>query len=277
MKKIAVINDISGFGKCSLTAAIPVISAFKMQCCPLPTAVLSNQTGYDSYRCVDLTGEMPLFIEEWKKLGAEFDGILTGFISNPKQGEIIENFIKDFKGQNTLVVVDPVMADDGVIYDTYESDSVNAVKNIAKLADVITPNLTEFCILCEKDFKEVFALSGEALLNEVEKMCREYAKGSNKKIVVTGIKAENEMQTAIFENGSFATVSSEYVNGSFSGTGDILASFVTASLVGGETLYNSVLGACNLISKSLKSTMENDHSNKNYYADGVDFEKFLAF
>ena len=171
MKKIAVINDLSGFGKCSLTAAIPIISVLKAQCCPITTAVLSNQTGYDDYFCKDLTDELPAVIDKIKKLNPTFDGILTGFISNPKQGKIIADFIDYFKKDGTLVVVDPVMADDGAVYDCYTDECVSAIKSIAKKADIITPNLTELCILCDDDFNVVNSLTDNNKLTAVRIMC----------------------------------------------------------------------------------------------------------
>lgn len=120
MKKIAVINDLSGFGKCSLTAAIPVISALGLECCPMPTAVLSNQTGFESFYCDDFTDKMDFFTSEWKKLGVRFDGILTGFIASHRQAEKIFRFLDEFQNDDTVFFCDPVMADDGkfTIYTT---------------------------------------------------------------------------------------------------------------------------------------------------------------
>ena len=140
MKKTAVINDISGFGKCSMTAAIPVISVMGIQACPLPTAVLSNQTGYPEYFCDDFSDRMEDYIAMWRKLGLSFDSILTGYIANEKQIEIINGFCKEFKKKNTLLVVDPVMADNGSVYATHSKKLCDGVKSLAMQADIITPN-----------------------------------------------------------------------------------------------------------------------------------------
>lgn len=278
MKKIAVINDLSGFGRCSLTAAMPVISALKVQCCPIPTAVLSNQTGYDDYFCRDLTNELPYIINGIKKLNTSFDGILTGFISNPLQGKIIADFIDYFKTDNNLVVVDPVMADDGKIYDCYDSECIKAIKNISKKAHILTPNLTELCILCDEDFGIINSLSDSNKTTAVKIMCEAYIR-KNKKckgIVVSGIKLnDNQIANAVAQNNYFKTIVCPAQKGSFSGTGDILSAFVTAECVKGKTLYNAVLSAADFIGKSIEKTIKAANGNCNP-ADGIFFEEFLT-
>ena len=154
VKKIAVINDISGFGKCSLTVSLPIISALGVECNPIPTAILSNQTGFDSYYCVDFTENMTSYIDIWKQQNVKFDAIMTGYLTSEKQVDIIIDFIDHF-GKNSLVFVDPVMADDGVLYDTYDENLCNKVKALTEKADIITPNLTELCILCNADYKKL--------------------------------------------------------------------------------------------------------------------------
>lgn len=278
MKKIAVINDLSGFGKCSLTAAIPVISALKTQCCPIATAVLSNQTGYDDYYCKDLTEEMPQIIHGIKKLHTSFDGILTGFISNARQGKIIADFIDCFKTDGNLVVVDPVMADDGEIYACYDDECVHAIKSITKKAQILTPNLTELCILCDEDFHIVNSLSEKNKLTAVQMMCESMNRKSENgiSIVVSGIHLENSIiANAVFDKGDFKTVPSKAIGGSFSGTGDILSSIITAKCVNGETLYKAVLCAAEFISKAITETVSSTNGSCNP-ADGVHFEKFLT-
>lgn len=278
MKKIAVINDLSGFGKCSLTAAIPVISVLGAQCCPITTAVLSNQTGYEEYYCKDLTDEMPNIINGIKKLNTSFDGILTGFISNARQGKIIADFIDYFKTDSNIVVVDPVMADDGKIYDCYDDACVDAIKGIAKKAQIITPNLTELCVLCDEDFNVVNSLSDNNKLCAVQLMCESVNRKSseNVKIVVSGIHlSRNVIANAVFENGEFRTVEAKAVGGSFSGTGDILSSVITAKCVSGESLYSAVVCATDFISKAIEETIKAGNGRYNM-ADGVHFEKFLV-
>ena len=154
MKKIAVINDLSGFGKCSLTVALPILSAMGVECNPIPTAILSNQTGFDDFYSVDFTPHLTPYIDMWKKQNVHFDAILTGYLGSEKQVDIILDFIYHF-GKNSLVFVDPVMADDGVLYDTYDDALCEKVKALTKKANIITPNLTELCILCGVDYSQI--------------------------------------------------------------------------------------------------------------------------
>ena len=273
LKKIAVINDLSGFGKCSLTAAIPVISALGVQCCPFPTALLSNQTGFKSYYCCDFTPNMQHYADEWKKMNAEFDAVLTGYISNPAQGEIISNFIDDFKTEKTLIVVDPVMADDGEVYSSYSRDSVRSVTSLAQKADLITPNLTELCILCGEDYKKVSSQSKEDLLKSVKEMSQSFA-SAEKGVITSGIKCGSKIISTVYESGTFCAFECEALPGSFSGTGDILSSFVSAKLVCGASLQSALLQAQEFIFKSIKSTVKHSKADCRE-AHGVDFEKYL--
>ena len=153
-KKAVLINDLSGLGKCSLTAAIPVLSVMGIQACPMPTAVLTSQTGFKSFYCNDCTDKLDYYTEEWKKLGFQPDGIYTGFLSSEKQVEKILNFINSFETENTLVLVDPVMGDGGRTYSLFTDTLACKMKKLVTAADVITPNLTECCILCDIDYCE---------------------------------------------------------------------------------------------------------------------------
>ncbi len=270
MKKIAVINDISGFGKCSLTTALPIISSHKMQCCPLVSGVFSNQTGYDSFKYADLTDYMQGFIDEWKKLGAEFDAIITGFIPNHRQSDIIKNFIDEFKTENTLVVADPVMADGGQAYSGFDEERINAVCEIAKKADIITPNISELCLLCSDDFKDI---SGKNALTKAEKLARKYYSENSISLVISGIEiSDAEIATAVCDGNDFKTIISKKMGESFSGTGDILSTYLTCELLSGKDLFSSTKSACEFIEKAISKTMQKSSVN---YADGVDFEELL--
>lgn len=260
MKKIAVINDLSGFGKCSISAQLPIISAHKIQCVPLTTGVFSNQTGYDSFKSVDFTEYMPSFIDEWRRLNPKFNAILTGFIPNYRQGEIISRFIDEFKTQETLVVVDPVMGDDGRVYPCYNDRELEAIKALAMKADIITPNLTELAILCGEEYSTD--------LGKIEKM----VKALGKTAVVTGIPlSDSELANAVYENSSLEIIKTKRLGGSFSGTGDILSSFITAQAVNGSTLFDATKKATAFISKAIADTVSEPYDKR----DGINFEKFL--
>ena len=268
VKKIAVINDISGFGKCSLTVSLPVISALGVECNPIPTAILSNQTGFDSYHCVDFTENMTSYIDVWKKQNVHFDAILTGYLASEKQVDIILDFIDCF-GKNSLVFVDPVMADDGVLYDTYDEKLCEKVKALTKKADIITPNLTELCILCDADYKEIteenniekIAYLASSLLNETTQI-----------VVVTGVKSSTEIINLVIDKNGINQVKSTLLKGSFSGTGDIFSSVVCGAVTKGVDIIDAVRLATNFITESIKSTP----TDLNYEPDGVNFQKHLG-
>lgn len=276
MKKIAAVNDLSGLGKCSLTAAIPVISALGVQCCPLVTGVFSNQTGYDSFYCRDCTDDMEPCIEEWKKLDASFDGILTGFIANGKQGEFILKLIETFRKNGTVVAVDPVMADDGEIYKCYDDECVKAIMSLAETADIITPNLTELCILSGRNYEDIVALSEKELLEAIKEMSALQNKDKAKIVVTSGIHiSENEVANTVYDGGSFDVIVTPHYGGSFSGTGDILASFVTAQYIKGVPVKKAVEQASEFICKSIEETIKDTDGNY-CRMDGVHFEKYLS-
>lgn len=273
MKKIAVVNDISGFGRCSLSAALPVISALEVQCCPLVTGVFSAQTGYPDFYCTDLTDKMMPVINHWKKMGSEFDGILTGFISSAKQGEIILEMIDELKHENSLVVVDPVMGDDGKVYPCYNDESINVVKKLVKKADIITPNLSELCILAGKDFLvEDYSVNG--IINKVIEYSGIVAR-EGQTVITTGIKlGENEIGTGIFKDGDLSMVETKRYGNSYSGTGDIFASIITAEAVKGTDIGKAVILASEFISECAKQTAEIPNYDRN---DGIVFENKIKY
>lgn len=267
MKKIAVINDLSGFGKCSLAAALPVISALGIEACPLPTAILSNQTGYPSFFCTDYTENMPSYIEEWKKIGVKFDGILTGYLASEKQVDIILDFIENF-GENSLVFVDPVMADDGVLYDTYNNELCEKVKKLTEKANIITPNLTELCILCGTDYAQ---LNREKDLGEIGNLASALLSETTETVVVTGIKKEEYIYNLIVEKDGASVVKSKLLNGSYSGTGDLFSSIVCGAVTNGKSVIDAVTLATEFIFKSIKSTP----TKLGYEPNGVNFQEHL--
>lgn len=260
MKKCAVINDISGFGKCSLMASIPVMSAMGVQVNPIVTGVFSNQTGYDSFAKTDLTDMLPQIIEQWSRLNPHFDGILTGFLLCAGQYEYVLKFIEKFKQQDTLLLVDPVMGDNGKIYDTYTPEMIEGVKKLCAKADIITPNLTELKILSGEDD---ILLGGEKMINS-----------GIKSVVVTGVVEDRNILNYVFSEGVVKTYSTELIKsatqgGSFSGTGDIFSSFLMGKILNGVSVFDAVSQATEFISKAIKAS---DIKNRN---DGIDFEPFL--
>ena len=267
MKKVAVINDISGFGKCSLTVSLPVLSALGLECNPIPTAILSNQTGYDDFYAVDFTENMTPYIDIWKKQNVRFDAILTGYLASEKQVDVILDFINHF-GNDSLVFVDPVMADDGVLYDTYDNTLCEKVKALAKRANIITPNLTELCILCDADFKEI---STDNDIQKISNLALSLLNETTKTVVVTGIKNNNEIINLIVQESGTNTVKSTLLNGSYSGTGDIFSSIVCGGITNGMDVLSAVKLATEFITESIKSTP----TALDYEPCGVNFQKKL--
>ena len=170
-KRLAVINDFTGFGRCSLTVSIPIISQLGVQCCPVPTSVFSNHTAFPSFYFDDYTEKMPAYIEEWKKLQLGFDGIQTGFLGSWQQIRTVLDFIHCFRTPDTVVLVDPVMGDNGTPYALFDHKMQEAMRQLAREADILTPNLTEACILTSTPYhsvgwtqKQLFELSDKLLL-----------------------------------------------------------------------------------------------------------------
>ena len=268
MKRIAVINDLSGFGRCSLTAALPVISALGIEACPLPTAILSNQTGYPSFFCTDYTENLYSYINEWKKLGVKFDGILTGYLTSAKQAEIIYDFVEEFADVNTLVFVDPVMADDGVLYDTYDSNLCKKVKKLTKRANIIAPNLTELCILCDADYEKV---THENSIQKTSEIAASLLTDTLKTVIVTGVKIDDEIHNIIVDKSGKTVVKSKLIEGSYSGTGDLFSGIVCAEVVKGKSILNAVNLATEFLQKSIEDSYK-ENTDRNY---GVNFQQHL--
>ena len=265
-KKIAVINDFSVFCRCSIIVSLPIISTLKIQCCPLPTSIFSNHTGFDSFFFDDYTDKMPLYINEWKKLGLQFDGITSGFLGSKKQIEIVTQFFKDFKTKENIIIVDPVMGDYGKIYATYTKEMCEEMKKLVQYADIITPNITELCILTDTPYQEKWKIS------ELEKMTEELAEKGPKKIVVTGIVQKEFIANFCYEKGKSPKIlRCHRVGTQRSGTGDVFSSIIAADAVNQVPFDKSVKKASNFIKKCILKSIEMDIP----VTDGVCFEELL--
>lgn len=284
MKKIAVINDLSGLGKCSLTAAIPVISVMGVQACPFPTAVLSNQTGYEAYFCEDFTDDMEPYMEQWKERGFVPDGIYTGFLSDEKQADKILKFMDMFATEDTLILTDPVMGDDGEVYPIYTEALRRRFCELVKRSCVITPNLTEALVLLygkekmKTVWKEFQTITGQERLERIEETGRKLAEEfSLSAVVITGVDQQEEGETVkmgnlVLENGKCSWVFAEKAGGSYSGTGDIFASILSAGLVKGYSMEACADMAVDFISASIRDAVK-EGTDRN---DGVCFELHLG-
>lgn len=265
--KIALINDISGFGRCSITVALPIISHMKIQCCPLPTSIFSNHTGFSDYFFDDYTNKMEDYISGWKKNNLKFNGILSGFLGSKEQIKIVENFINDFHSEDTLVIIDPVMGEDGMPYSTYTDDMCQEMKKLVKYADVLTPNLTEACILTDTAYtpdtfspKDYFSLTYKL------------AENGAKKIVITGIDLGDDIGNIVYEKGNKPKILKEKKVGNVrAGTGDIFSAIIAADAVHHVPFDKSVKKASRFVRDCIAITEAIDIPP----TDGVCFEEIL--
>lgn len=283
MKKIAVLNDLSGMGKCSLTAAIPVISVMGIQVCPLPTAVLSAQTGFPSYYCDDYTDRMDAIMEEWKKMDFYPDGIYTGFLADARQADKAVEFIEQFAKEDTKILIDPVMGDNGEEYPIYTEALCEKMRFLVRRATVITPNLTEALLLlygaqrAHVLWKDLSLMDEERLLKFTESTGKELSKEFDTEVVITGIdlparENHQEIGNLICQDGVQTWVSTVKEGGSYSGTGDLFASVLSAGMVKGMDTVDSVRKAVKFLSKGIHdAVLEGTDRN-----EGICFERYLS-
>lgn len=270
-------------GKCSLTAAIPVISVMGIQACPLPTAVLSAQTGFPSYYCDDYTDRMDAIMEEWKKMDFYPDGIYTGFLADARQADKAVEFIEQFAKEDTKILIDPVMGDNGEEYPIYTEALCEKMRFLVRRATVITPNLTEALLLlygaqrAHVLWKELSLMDEERLLKFTESTGKELSKEFDTEVVITGIdlparENHQEIGNLICQDGNTTWVTAAKEGGSYSGTGDLFASVLSAGMVKGMDTVDSVRKAVKFLSKGIHdAVLEGTDRN-----EGICFERYLS-
>ena len=270
MKRVFAIHDMSGIGKCSLTAAIPIISAAGAECNPIPTAVLSSHTGNISgYTFRDLTDDLYDYIAHWKKIGIRPDTIYSGYLGSGEQIEFVASVIRDFSDEKTLVIVDPAMADSGVLYTGFDVSFADKIKKLCSMADVITPNLTEACILTGIGYREDYDESYIASLIDALSLL------TGRYVILTGVSDKAGMTgCCVYDslNSDLRYFSSEKCDGIYYGTGDVFSSVLTALMTNGINIFESAEKAVEFTYKAVHET----------YIEGTDtrlgiaFEKFLG-
>lgn len=278
MKKIAVVNDLSSFGRCSLVAAISVLSAMGVQACPLPTAILSAQTGYPDYFCEDYTSRIKHFSSHWQKMQQHFDGIYIGFMTGEAQFDAIFSFLDRFHSPSTFLLVDPVMGDDGKLYPIFTPKLLKQMKQLALRAQILTPNLTEFCLLTDLDYQRVIECSRleeklKLITDSGAKLCQ---KGPQQ-VIITGISNIGSDGHPYVGNLHIVGSESHFYNFplrgcSYSGTGDLFASAIAAGFSRGipaETLIPQ-------IGRFLLASLEDAIQQKIPQNDGVYYEAHLS-
>ena len=266
-KKIAVINDISGFGRCSIAVELPIISALKVQCCPLPTSIFSNHTGFESFFFDDYTDKMTSYMNEWIKLDLKFNGICTGFLGSEKQIRIVEEFLSHFKTKENITIIDPVIGDYGKMYPTYTKETCMEMKKLVRYADILTPNLTEACILTDTQYHDNWSKK------ELDTLAEKLSSIGPEKIVITGIQQGKYVANFCYEkNKASYMIRTVKVGTQRSGTGDIFTSIIAADAVNGVDFHTSVRKASIFIKKCILKSIELDIP----LTDGVCFEELLT-
>lgn len=280
--RLAMINDIAGFGRCSTTVSLPVISVMKVQVCPVPTSVLSNHLGFPLCHFDDYTSHMRDYIKVWNELGLTFDGLYCGFLGNEEQIDIVREFVEMFRPP--LFLLDPVMGDHGRAYSSITETHVQKMKDLLPLADIITQNITEACMLTGTPWKD-----GEWTMQELSGLCERLADicqqesvtsgeastgttANGASIVITGIRQGDSLVNFLWDDGVYTTVSTPIAGASRPGTGDIFASILAADAVRGETLLSSVQKAANFVGLCIAGSEKAGTPVQ----EGVVFEKYLA-
>jgi len=262
MKNVLAVHDISCIGRCSLTVALPIISSYGVECRVLPTALLSTHTGFEEFTCLDLTDEMTKIIDSWQRKDMKFDSIYSGFLASEKQIDILKNLINESK---TLTVIDPVMADNGKLYKTFDDNFVEKMRELVPLAHVLTPNLTEACLLTGTLYQENYDKK------YVEDLITKLTEQGAKNIVLTGISLkENQIGVAVHSQGKIEYIMTEKIAGHYHGTGDIFGSVLTAHLVKGISMQESAQEAVDFVVKAIKEPPKSSDSSY-----GLHFEEVL--
>ena len=251
-KRVAAIHDISCFGRCSLTVALPIISAAGIETTVIPTAILSTHTGgFKGFTFCDLTSEILPVANHWESEGISVDAVYTGYLGSKEQIEIVMKTVDIIKENDGILIVDPAMADNGKLYVGFPEDFPNEMLNLCKKADIIVPNITEAAMLLGIPYKE-----GPYNKSYIEDMLKQLSVITNAKVVLTGVWfEETKLGAATYENGKIEYCLSERINTLYHGTGDVFASALVSSLLNGKDLKDAAQIAVDFTCGSIKKTL----------------------
>ena len=264
LPRAAAIHDVSGFGKCALTIALPVLSACGVEVCPLPTAVLSTNTEFSDFQLRDLTDTMQGFSEHWEAVGLQLDAVYSGFLGSAEQIDVIASLVRRFRPALTLI--DPVCADNGKVYKTYTPEMCAKLRELVRVADVVTPNLTEACVLTGTPYDPA-ATSPE----EIRTLAEKFRDMGAKTALITGIERGNTLYNCILDDRGYSERAVPLLPFRMHGTGDLFASVLTGGLMTGHTIEESVDSAARFVA----FTMERSREYDDYVRRGVCFEPYL--
>lgn len=251
--KAAVINDFTSFGRCSLAVSIPILSAMRVQCCAVPTAIFTNHTGFPCYSWTDYTSHMDDYIRDWKQTGLSFAAVQSGFLGSSAQIDYVMRFVEAFKEKNTIVAIDPVMGDYGRLYATYDETLAHGMRKLLEVADILTPNLTEASVLaaCEYD--------PDICDKALDSLARELSEPNNAKVVITGIQRGSEMINYIYESGRLPIIHrEEKIGEDRSGTGDVFSSVILGDAIYSRDFAQSVAKASAFVARAVRRSVELD-------------------
>lgn len=266
LPRVAAIHDMSGYGKCSLTVAIPVLSAAGIEVCPLPTALLSTNTLFDHFTFHDFTPYMGEYIAHWQQLGLKFNSVYSGFLGSEEQIQIVMDFIENFDGG--IGVIDPVMGDNGNIIKTYTQGMCDKMKDLVSVADLATPNITEACVLTGRPYSDT-----ELGETEAKALCEGIAALGAKSVVLTGVVRKDKLFNCGIENGKdYFELDIDLLPFQMHGTGDLFASVLTGGLVRGHSLRDSVDSAAHFV----WDAMQYSYDVEDAFDRGVVFEPFAC-
>ena len=260
--KLLTMQDLSCVGQCSLTVALPILSANGIETCVLPTAILSNHTMFKSWSYLDLTVEIENIFRHWKNNNFKFDAFLLGYLGKPELMKVAEKCFDNFSADGAKVIIDPVFGDNGKLYPGFDLNYVNEMRKLLKRADVILPNVTEACFLTDTEYKPGYDIAF------VDDLAKKLAKITNGKIIITGALLGKNIGEVIYEKNKSDILLHELIPQSKHGTGDIFASVFTANYLLGKGEHDSCDIAAKFVADCLKNT-DKDH----FY--GVDFERIL--
>jgi len=269
--RVAAIHDLSGFGRSSLTVVMPVLSTMGVQVCPLPTAVLSTHSAFPDLHFRDLTDDLTPMIEHWKRLDLHFDAIYSGYMGSVRQIDIVRKFIRDFNQPGQLVIVDPVLGDNGKLYRSFSAEMVDKMKELVRDANVITPNMTEAALLLDEPYTE--NLDEQELKDWVKRLA---AFGPQTVIITSAPVTDKRGKTSVIAYNStdnrYWKVVCDYLPASYPGTGDAFASVITGSLLQGDSLPIAIDRAVQFISMAVRATFGYNYQP----SEGILLEKVLS-
>ena len=267
-KRVAAIHDLSGFGKCSLTVALPILSAAGIETSALPTAILSTHTGgISGYTYHDLTEDMRPVMKHWKSLDIKFDAIYTGFLGSFEQLDIVKEFFDAFRQEDNLILVDPVMGDNGELYTVFTREFAAGMRMLCQKADIIVPNLTEAALLLDEPFHP-----GPYTHAYIESLLRKLGALGPQKVVLTGVYfKEDELGAATYDRttDTIDYVFTQKIPGYYHGTGDVFASALLSALLNDFSLIDAAAIAVHFTTDSFRRT----YKAKTDYRFGVNFEQ----